>query len=763
MNDVFDSLNTENTARIETELKNTLVFEWSLLALAATLAVVVISWAGMTSQLDLFFYDTVVRLGCHKPDPSVLIVKIDDNALKTIAPWPWSPDKHAKFIKQLDAGHPLEIGYNVLFLDPSESQATENLSKTLKTSKTPIFLPMLVESGNHNKKTVAVLPLLAPSATNVGHVSVPFDRDGMVRRYWPALTAKGRYWPALVELMDNPKKVYSEADLREKLFSFDGPRNRFPVISAAAIWRNEVPPEFLTGKRILVGVTASGFEYLHPTPFGVMSGVEIQANILDTLLHDRTIHEASDITKLIVALVSLWILLIGFRFLSPRATILLTVTLGVGVPLLCAVLFLFFNYWFPPITSVVGVAFTYPFWAWSRLASLSKYFSDELEKLLSDFPEEQRQKLPDITAADPLEYKKQLLKLAISRIVFMRRFIADSLYYLPDVFFVTDKDNNIILLNKAAENLTAELGAQYHYRMPISTILNHLHNEEGHRINFDQVRNNEINSQCYAENGRAFDLRIAACRRVINQPDGWLIMLIDISAVKSAEEQRQRILHLLSHDMRSPQISILALIDRFSRTSCSKEKEAQEIITKISNYARRTLGLADNFTRLAQAEAPEYQWMDVEIEGVMTSAVDELWIQANKRQIKITLNDWEEPLFVEGDPALLERVFINLIDNAVKYSPDGSTVSCTVKKKEDQVEIAICDQGIGMDQEQIEALFRPFRRASTGPAAKISGIGLGLVFVNKVILRHHGHIDCRSTPGKGTCFIVTLPLMVDPE
>ncbi|WP_260432216.1 sensor histidine kinase [Zymomonas mobilis] len=68
-----------------------------------------------------------------------------------------------------------------------------------------------------------------------------------------------------------------------------------------------------------------------------------------------------------------------------------------------------------------------------------------------------------------------------------------------------------------------------------------------------------------------------------------------------------------------------------------------------------------------------------------------------------------------------------------------------------------------MDQEQIEALFRPFRRASTGPAAKISGIGLGLVFVNKVILRHHGHIDCRSTPGKGTCFIVTLPLMVDPE
>ncbi|MFT9099478.1 MAG: CHASE2 domain-containing protein [Zymomonas mobilis subsp. pomaceae] len=764
MNDVLGSLKPDTSARdyVEPELKDNLAFEWWLISFAATLAVIIISWAGMTYQLDLLFYDAVVRLGYHKPDPSILIVKIDNNALKTIGPWPWTPDKHAQFIKQLNTGHPTSIGYNVLFLDPSESKARDDLSKTLKTSPAPIFLPMLVESGGHNNKTVAIVPSIASSATAVGHVSLPFDGDGIVRRYWPALSTKGRYWPALVALMDNNNQhhVFSDQDLTEQLFTYDGPSNRFPAISAAAIWRNEVPPEFLAGKRILVGVTASGFEDLHPTPFGIMPGVEIQANILDNLLNDRSIKEASNIVKLIVDLLSLWTLLIGFRFLSPRLTILLTAILGCGVPFLSGLFFLFGNFWIPPITSVVAVIFTYPFWAWSRLASLSKYFSYELEKLWGDTSPMKLQSWPEITATDPLEYKKQLLRLAISRIIFMRRFISDSLYYLPDAFFVTDQDNNIILANKAAEKLATGLGAQSSYKTPISELLNHFHNEEGHLINLDQVKNNEISSQCYAEDGRAFDLRVAACRKVEGQPDGSLVMLVDISAVRAAEEQRQRILHLLSHDMRSPQISILALIDTFSRTPCSKEADAQEIISKISGYARRTLGLADNFTRLAQAEAPEYQWMDVEIGGVMTSAVDELWVQAHNRHIQINLNEWDEPLFVKGDPSLLERTFINLIDNAVKYSPEGSSVSCSIKEKGEQVEISICDKGIGMDQAQVEALFRPFSRATAGPASKISGIGLGLVFVNKVILRHHGHIICKTAPGEGTCFIVTLPLIL---
>jgi len=169
------------------------------------------------------------------------------------------------------------------------------------------------------------------------------------------------------------------------------------------------------------------------------------------------------------------------------------------------------------------------------------------------------------------------------------------------------------------------------------------------------------------DGGRFFTIRFAPQTSASGKRVGWLVRFIDISEAKAAQRQREDILQLLTHDMRSPQASILAVIGL-----AGPEQIDASIAGRIRNYAQRTLDLADGFVQLARAEVLAYATEEIDLADILMDAVDQLWPQLTASDIKVETVVRDEQLIVLGERSLLTRALVNVIGNAVKYSDAGT-------------------------------------------------------------------------------------------
>ena len=128
----------------------------------------------------------------------------------------------------------------------------------------------------------------------------------------------------------------------------------------------------------------------------------------------------------------------------------------------------------------------------------------------------------------------------------------------------------------------------------------------------------------------------------------------------------------------------------------------------------------------------------------------------DKRNISIKLMNQETDFHIFGDKSGLQQVFINLINNAIKFSPKGSTIIVGIWKGNDQVHISIADQGIGIPSDAVPHLFQRFYRAKNVTIAEIPGSGIGLYIVKSIIEKLGGEINVESVPNSGTTFTVSF-------
>lgn len=117
------------------------------------------------------------------------------------------------------------------------------------------------------------------------------------------------------------------------------------------------------------------------------------------------------------------------------------------------------------------------------------------------------------------------------------------------------------------------------------------------------------------------------------------------------------------------------------------------------------------------------------------------------------------PLLVMGDALRLEQVIQNLLQNAVKYSPDGGAVRVHVERRNGEVALSVADDGIGIPQAAQELLFQRFYRAPNAEAQRMSGMGIGLYVVKEIVTLHGGRVEVASREGEGSIFTVTLPAL----
>lgn len=234
--------------------------------------------------------------------------------------------------------------------------------------------------------------------------------------------------------------------------------------------------------------------------------------------------------------------------------------------------------------------------------------------------------------------------------------------------------------------------------------------------------------------------------------DRQLALLADTTArERELRLEHDAVIRLLSHDMRAPQSSILALLEPGAAPAIDPE-----LAERIRGYAARTLDLADGFVHLSRAQLLSIDPVPVDLVELARDAEDAVWPRARARQMRVTVTEPGREVLVAGDPSLLARMLLNLVDNAVKYAEPASTIGIALSRADGTAGVEVRNRGPAIPPDQLDRLFTQFARLPDA-VRRTDGVGLGLAFVQTVVQRHGGTIACRSADGE-TCFSVRLPL-----
>ncbi|MFK7913789.1 MAG: CHASE2 domain-containing protein [Pseudomonadales bacterium] len=252
---------------------------------------------------------------------------------------------------------------------------------------------------------------------------------------------------------------------------------------------------------------------------------------------------------------------------------------------------------------------------------------------------------------------------------------------------------------------------------------------------------------------------VSCAALAVAEPGTWVVTCTDVTDITSAQNMREEALAFLSHDLRSPIVSVLALVRR---------GEMDETARQIERYANKSLTISEQFLQLSRLESqPRVETYELDVVSVLENALDQLFTQAADREITLDAGQLaqlpEHGVLLMGNGELLERAFVNLLSNAVKYSDEGGSVEVSVELTDAQVAIAIADQGAGIPAEDLPHLFEPYFRSADPQLARRKGAGLGLRFTKTVIERHGGSLEVTSELGKGSTFVVKMPRHTEPD
>ncbi len=235
-----------------------------------------------------------------------------------------------------------------------------------------------------------------------------------------------------------------------------------------------------------------------------------------------------------------------------------------------------------------------------------------------------------------------------------------------------------------------------------------------------------------------------------------------VLAMQEVDRLKSAFVSSTSHELRTPLTSVLGFSQMLMSQSIGPVNERQlDMLGRIEKNGRRLLALVEDLLTLSRIESDELELAQdpVDLTEAVDAALDAVAELLRPRHLELRVDTHRVgPIMVLGDRDHLERAVINLLSNAVKFTEDGGVVELDLSRKDDVVVLRISDSGVGIPVREQASLFTRFFRASTATDAAIPGTGLGLSIVKAVIDAHHGTIDVESEPGRGTTFVVSLPI-----
>lgn len=370
---------------------------------------------------------------------------------------------------------------------------------------------------------------------------------------------------------------------------------------------------------------------------------------------------------------------------------------------------------------------------------------------------------PEELFYDSLAIQMQKVRTQEARQDALTHFFDISLTQMSDGVVISDAAGELLYVN-------AQASAWLNINTPDTKQTNLL--QFGRKLVFSREQDNWLNLVATAiKTGRSnvecktfnhLDIYLDILRTKVDEQTGEILILTmkDISEVKQTMRTKSEMLDFLSHDLRSPMVSLLALTEQH------KDKEhdeaTQELLKHTRFYAQRSLTIAEQFLQLARAESmQEMDFRPVDMLEIVEHAIEQTIVRAKHKDQELSFHyAKDDDVWVNGHAELLERAVENLLSNAVKYSPKGSTTTINLALEDDEVVLLVSDEGVGIEPEFIQDLFKSFARSNNIKTKGEHGAGLGLRFVEVVAQRHHGSISVQETSSKGSTFKLSLPHFV---
>lgn len=242
---------------------------------------------------------------------------------------------------------------------------------------------------------------------------------------------------------------------------------------------------------------------------------------------------------------------------------------------------------------------------------------------------------------------------------------------------------------------------------------------------------------------------------------GAMLLVSDITAQREVDQMKTDFVSFVAHELRSPLGAILgyaSLLEQYGeQTDLQTRGEMASAISRQCHRLNRLISDLLDISRLDAGHALELRRERVELRGLVEKVLDAQRAALSNPAIALEVVSEEPSPSVWGDPDRLEQVLVNLISNAVKYSPEGGRIETRIEDQGNWVSIKVSDEGMGMSVEQVDSLFQKFYRTPDARRRGIKGTGLGLFLVKNLIEAHRGHVEVISETGKGTTFSILLP------
>lgn len=315
--------------------------------------------------------------------------------------------------------------------------------------------------------------------------------------------------------------------------------------------------------------------------------------------------------------------------------------------------------------------------------------------------------------------------------------------------FVTDDEGRVVLTNSALTRLS---GAGVEGRTAIETIRSpELHAAVRRAITKGQGAEVELEVPVQGQL-RSLHAQVAP----LPKRQGVVAVLHDVTELKRADAIRRDFVANASHELRTPLTSIRGFAETLLDGALADERMANRFVGHIAENARRLEHLLDELLELSRAESPDsqYELGPTDVEDVATTIARALEQRARDKRQSLTLET--EKAVAMAHPHGLEQVLLNLVDNAIKYTPSGGTIQVRVFRRNDRVVVEVEDDGPGIPSAQLDRIFERFYRVDKGRSREQGGMGLGLSIVKHLVQRMGGEVSVESRVGHGTLFRVSL-------
>jgi two-component system phosphate regulon sensor histidine kinase PhoR len=325
---------------------------------------------------------------------------------------------------------------------------------------------------------------------------------------------------------------------------------------------------------------------------------------------------------------------------------------------------------------------------------------------------------------------------------------------MADGVLLADAEGNIVLTNNAARGLL-NIGDKDTEGRPLIEVVREF--EFNDLLSAGLKTGQERIAQFESSTSNRF-LRVIAIPFVDERPGGALLLIQDLTEVRSLQTMRREMVGNISHEFRTPLAAIKAMVETLQDGAVDDREAAKDFLSRIEVEVDRMTQLVAELTELSRIETgkAELKLESLDLNGLVEEVIAQLKPQAERQNLSLETALADDLHAIPADKERLRQVMVNLIHNAIKFNRPGGSIKVRTELSEGSVLVEVSDTGIGIASDDLPHIFGRFYKADKSRAGHGSGIGLAIA--KHVVESHGGEIRVISEEGKGTTFTIRLPL-----